>query len=685
MLKIIKNHSRLPWRHQNNILLSAGILILFLSTAIIASLGVYSLLSSHEAHAATCGPTTNFITTWKTDNPGYSDNSSITITGIDSGYNYQVDWNNDGIMDQTVTSNSVSHSFGTPGTYTIQICGSFPRLVSATNYDQEKLIRVDQWGNNPWTSMEYAFHGATNLDVTATDTPNLSNVTSVTNMFYNNSSLVGTSAFNSWDVSNVRNFAAMFAGAKKFNQNLNSWNMSNADNLAALFYRCLEYNQPLNGWNTSSVTATALMFSGAKSFNQPLQSWNTSSVINMSGMFQGASSFNQPIGNWNTGNVTNMSSMFQGASNFDQPIGNWNTSNVTNMAMMFAGFDYDVTGGINFTFTNYPMPFNQSLSSWNTSNVSTMSMMFAADAEKSYVPALEGAGYDITVTNEAQPHAFAQSLAGWDVSGIIAGDGLGGMYNMLIGSSLSTAAYDATLASWAAQPVQHNLTLGARGLNYCAASAARTTLIGTRNWTIEDDGENCLDLAPSSGLTGIDVTTNNAPSNPDATQRTFRLSIDGLPLVDAKVQFDSALDWRHVSGAIDTANHKSVVAGLAGADSVINGHTLYIPKALYHTAVVICPLAESLHEVTETCSNAQRLTEKSHNVSVVTIDGIQYWKVSGLSGTGGISIVDAPLAPNAGVAPNYAHTLTVMHLIILGLQIAAITLLLLRPKRMIVD
>ena len=36
----------------------------------------------------------SFITTWKTDNFGISDSTSITIPTTGSGYNYDIDWDN---------------------------------------------------------------------------------------------------------------------------------------------------------------------------------------------------------------------------------------------------------------------------------------------------------------------------------------------------------------------------------------------------------------------------------------------------------------------------------------------------------------------------------------------------------------------------------------------------------------
>ena len=86
-----------------------------------------------------------FITTWKTDNPGTSNNTSITIPTVGGGYNYDVDWNNDGVFDQFGITGSVTHDFGTAGTYTIAIQGVFPRIYFANGGDKEKIISINQW------------------------------------------------------------------------------------------------------------------------------------------------------------------------------------------------------------------------------------------------------------------------------------------------------------------------------------------------------------------------------------------------------------------------------------------------------------------------------------------------------------------------------------------------------------
>lgn len=99
-----------------------------------------------------------FITTWKTDNDGSSNSTSITIpTHPNETYNYDVDWNNDGVFDEFGITGDVIHHFGVAGTYTIAIQGVFPRIYFNDSLDKEKILQINQWGNNAWTSMEKGF------------------------------------------------------------------------------------------------------------------------------------------------------------------------------------------------------------------------------------------------------------------------------------------------------------------------------------------------------------------------------------------------------------------------------------------------------------------------------------------------------------------------------------------------
>jgi hypothetical protein len=226
------------------------------------------------------------------------------------------------------------------------------------------------------------------------------------------------------------------------------------------------------------------------------------------------------------------------------------------------------------------------------------------------------------------------------------------MEGMLSHSSLSSAEYDATLTAWKSQSLQNSVNLGAHGLNYCNGAADRQNIITTHSWTITDGGQNCLTLSPGSSLTGVDLNTGDPLANPDATNHTIRLLKSGVPLVDVTVDFNTAIDWSAVTGATDPVNFKSVVAGLASAPSTVGTHTLYVPKATFQDGVIVCPHALTLAQVTETCSGAIKLSASSPSVSIVNIGAKNYWKITGLTGTGAIgTILNVPGAPNTGVGP----------------------------------
>lgn len=87
-----------------------------------------------------------FVTTWKTDNLGVSNDTSIQIPTIGGGYFYDVDWDNDDIFDEFGITGSITHDFGTIGVYTIQIRGDFPRIYFNNSGDKSKILSIDQWG-----------------------------------------------------------------------------------------------------------------------------------------------------------------------------------------------------------------------------------------------------------------------------------------------------------------------------------------------------------------------------------------------------------------------------------------------------------------------------------------------------------------------------------------------------------
>jgi surface protein len=326
-----------------------------------------------------------FIITVKTDNAGTSNSTSFTIPTIGGGYNYEVDWDDDGIYDDSGLMSDATHDYGAAGTYTLRIRGAFPRIYFDNAGDYLKLLDVVQWGNSAWTSMERAFGGCSNLNITATDLPDLSGVSDMLLMFAGCTSLNGPSNIGDWNTSAVTNMSDMFVVAENFNQPIDNWNTAAVTNMSGMFRGATAFNQPIGNWNTAAVTNMNGMFQGATAFNQPIGNWNTAAVTIMRDMFAAAENFNQPIGNWNTGAVTDMSGMFLQAFAFNQPIGNWNTGAVTAMNQMFflaTAFDQPIGNWNTAAVTNMngmfqgATAFNQPIGNWNTSAVTIMTAVF---------------------------------------------------------------------------------------------------------------------------------------------------------------------------------------------------------------------------------------------------------------------------------------------------------------------
>ncbi|TRX58210.1 BspA family leucine-rich repeat surface protein [Fulvivirga sp. M361] len=474
----------------------------------------------------------SFITTWQTDNPGTSNDNEITIPTTGGGYNYTVDWG-DGTMDAGVIGN-ITHTYAVPGTYTVAISGTFPRIFFNNGGDRQKILTVEQWGDISWTSMVAAFRGCTNLTVPAPDVPDLSGVTDMSSMFR------GASAFNSdisgWNVISITTMVDLFRETSLFNQPLNAWTVDNVTDMESMFFFANSFNQDLSGWNVSSVTNMRLMFGGASSFNQNIGGWTVDNVTNMDQLFAGAQAFNQDISGWNMSNVTNIRSMFSSASAFNQDISGWTVSSVTNMSNLFRSavvFDQDISGWVVDNVTNMrgmfsnAQAFNQNISSWNVDNVTDMNSMF----ENAVLFNQNISGWAVGSVNDmnsmfAGATAFNQDITGWNISsvqdmrsmfsnassfdqnlGVWDVSNVRFMFNMFNNSGLSLTNYDNLLIGWAALPsLRNNVNFGASGIFYCSAQTARDFIISSYNWFFTDAGQGCIAVYDGGDTSGTEIT-----------------------------------------------------------------------------------------------------------------------------------------------------------------------------------
>jgi len=280
-----------------------------------------------QVFAEECG----FITTWKTDNAGTSNNNQITMPTVNSSNSYHVNWG-----DGTSTyhnSGSTTHTYPSAGTYTVKVTGDFPDIYFNNGGDRDKILSIENWGDNPWQGMGRSFYGCSNLTINATDVPDLSSVTTTTYMF-RNAGVMNSANLANWDVSNVVNFKGMFWNAPSFNQDIGSWDMSSATDMAQMFRAASAFNQDLSGWDVSGVDDMNTSFFGADNFNGDVSTWDVGSVLDMASMFNSADVFNQDLSNWDVSSVQDMGSMFSNCNAFNQDLSSWDVSNVTAMGSM---------------------------------------------------------------------------------------------------------------------------------------------------------------------------------------------------------------------------------------------------------------------------------------------------------------------------------------------------------------
>jgi len=202
----------------------------------------------------------------KTDNTGTSNDNQFQFTGAEGDYDVVAKQN--GVVIETFNnlSDEATITFANGvGTYILEVT---PKEVNPFNIikfnnveDTLKITDIKQWGEVAWSSFNDAFYGCNNMKVTATDVPNLSNVTNMRYMFRNASSANPNTT--NWDVSNVTNMSSIFRNASSANPNTTNWDVSNVTNMGAMFVYASSANPDTSNWDVSNVTSMINMFLGS--------------------------------------------------------------------------------------------------------------------------------------------------------------------------------------------------------------------------------------------------------------------------------------------------------------------------------------------------------------------------------------------------------------------------------------
>lgn len=198
----------------------------------------------------------DFTMVFNTENAG-SASKTIIIPTSGSGFDFTIDWGDGLIEDYSGSPGNISHLYSSTGDKTVKITGLFPYIKFDGGGDCLKLIDITNWGNIVWGNFTGAFKGCSNLVCSATDLPDLSQVTQ---------------------------FYVAFTDCSAFNGNIGAWNVSNIINFSYGFYGCTSLNQDVSLWNISSGTALGRLFGNCSNMNPDMSGWDISNVTDMTGM-----------------------------------------------------------------------------------------------------------------------------------------------------------------------------------------------------------------------------------------------------------------------------------------------------------------------------------------------------------------------------------------------------------------
>ena len=211
----------------------------------------------------------DFISVWKTDNEGASDDNQIMLPLESNGtYNFTVDWG-DGTS-ETITQwdqAEVTHTYAQAGTYTVTISGEIEGFAfRELPVDQVKLLEIKSWGSLKLGNLGENFLGASNLVFTGNDALDLSGTTIID---------------------------YMFAFSDNFNGDISNWDVSSVIDMQYMFYRATAFNSDISRWDVSSVTNMTSLFRNASTFGRDISSWDVSSVTDMTDMLNNSGLSNE--------------------------------------------------------------------------------------------------------------------------------------------------------------------------------------------------------------------------------------------------------------------------------------------------------------------------------------------------------------------------------------------------------
>lgn len=243
-----------------------------------------------------------FITTWRTT----AADEPITFPADAETVNrYDVDWG-DGTPVEKDLSGIHSHVYAVPGDYDISVTGTLNGFVVAAA-EKLKIIDIKQWGVTKVSSYLSAFAGCSNLDISATDKPDLSNTGYIRYMFQNCISLTHVD-FSGCDLSKITLIEGICMGCLELlSFSIAGTRVSTSQQVRQLFKGCSKLTQvDLGDFDFSKTASMSELFNGCEALTdiKGIETAVFPNNTNLSSMFRDCLSLRHfPIAGWDISHI----------------------------------------------------------------------------------------------------------------------------------------------------------------------------------------------------------------------------------------------------------------------------------------------------------------------------------------------------------------------------------------------
>jgi sugar lactone lactonase YvrE len=152
----------------------------------------------------------------------------------------------------------------------------------------------------------------------------------------------------------------------------------------------------------------------------------------------------------------------------------------------------------------------------------------------------------------------------------------------------------------------------------------------------------------------LSLTSFVDPATPGIDGISSELYFGAYIVSDLTVDLSVDRDWSSVNATSVPEASKALLVNLNPVDApgASATHSLYIVKDVNQTSVYVCPNASTLADVTQGCAGGYILEEGAANLSTVNVNGVDYWKIDGLTGTGALGLSVQTPTTRLVVTPN---------------------------------